>query len=161
MALILSGDTGPSFVQSAAMPTGSVIQTVSTSLSSTVSTSSTSFTATGLVASLTPTSSSSKVLVLLNGGTTTYDGSGPMFVAMYKQVASGGYSLLTNSEWISFASGNASYGYPHSFAYLDSPATTSTVYYQPYFKSGTGANLYFNYAGNNGVITITLMEIKV
>jgi len=62
MALILSGDTG---VPASGMPTGSVIQVQSTTKTNTFSTTSTSFTdVTGLSVSITPISTSSKILVI-------------------------------------------------------------------------------------------------
>lgn len=159
MALILSGDTGPSFVQAAAQPTGSVLQVVQATISTTVTTTSTSFVATGLIASITPKFSTSKILVSLNGGTTTYDASGNLTTRLYRQIASGSYTAIGGNEFFALGgTGGLAYGYPHSLCYLDSPATTSVVNYQPYINS-TGSNLYFNYANTGGVVSLTLMEI--
>ena len=141
---------------SANMPTGSVLQVIQATLSTTTTTTNTSFVATGLIASITPKFSTSKILVSLNGGTTTYDTSGIMQVRLYRQIASGSYSAIGGKE--NFNLSGVAYGYPHSLCYLDSPATTSAVNYQPYFTSD-GANLYFNYANTGGVVSLTLMEI--
>jgi hypothetical protein len=141
----------------AQLPTGSVLQVVQTSFSATSTTSSTSLVATGLIASITPKFATSKILVNMNGGALTYDAPDTMQVVYYRQIASAGYSFLVNGELITMAAN--SYGYPHSMSYLDSPATTSTVYYQPYFRSVGGNGVYFNYAPRFGVVGLTLMEI--
>ena len=69
MALILSGDTGPGFVQAAAEPTGSVIQVVMGTLTSqfTLTTSYGSFT-NMFSATITPQFSTSKILIFVSVG---------------------------------------------------------------------------------------------
>lgn len=136
---------------------GSIIQTVQATISTTITTTSLSFVATGLIASITPQFSTSKILVSLNGGTTTYDSGGIMQVRLYRQIASGSYNAIGGNENISLS--GVAFGIPHSLCYLDSPATTSVVNYQPYFNSVNGQNLYFNYANTSGVVSLTLMEI--
>ena len=65
MPLILSGDTGPSFVQRAAMPAGAVLQVVSVATTSVASTQGVTYVDSGLSATITPTSTSSRILVLI------------------------------------------------------------------------------------------------
>jgi hypothetical protein len=136
--------------------TGAVLQVVQSTLSTTVTTTSTSFVATGLIASITPKFSTSKILVSLAGGTTTYDAAGNLATRIYRQIASGSYVGIGGNEFFSLS--GVSYGYAHSLCYLDSPATTSVINYQPYIFS-SGSNLYFNYAVTSGVVSLTLMEI--
>jgi hypothetical protein len=62
MALILSGDTG---VPASGMPTGSVIQTVQATYGTQVSTSSSTYIDTGLTATITPSSATSKIMVIV------------------------------------------------------------------------------------------------
>jgi hypothetical protein len=163
MALTLDGTAGITFPVTAGSASavqassGRVLQVVQSTSSSTIATTSTPLTASGLITSITPSSSTSKILVMLSGGATTYDASGTLVIAIYRQIASAGYSLLTNAQSIFMGSGG--YGWGTSFNYLDSPATTSIVYYQPYIRSSSGNNLYLNYSGASGVITLTLMEI--
>jgi hypothetical protein len=160
-AINLSNSTA---LPSVALPTGSIVQVVSTNFSpSTISTTSTSLVATGLIASITPQFSSSRILFNLSGGHTDYSGSSSpqMFGSLYRQIASGGYSTLNYFEWMLFGGGGI-YGWPHAWQYYDSPNTTSTVYYQPYFCTNSSNTAYFNYASgaNSGQINITLMEIR-
>lgn len=152
MALILSGDTGPSFVQDAAMPAGSVIQVVQSTLTTTqISTTSSSWTSTGFSASITPSSASNKILATIstNGYST---GAGVFTIFRNSTNVNGGSS--TNGLAICGVSGG---GYaPICMVYLDSPATTSSVTYTLYYRnvSGTSYALLTD-VGN----VITLQEI--
>lgn len=139
----------------ASMPLGSVLQVVSNTLSASSSTSSTSFVASTLITTITPTSATSKILILLNGGTRDSNQSlNSQQTAMYRNIASAGYSSLSNMEGVFYNSSNSVGG--HTFNYLDSPATTSSISYQPYFKVTNGGSVWFN---NGGVVSLTLMEI--
>jgi hypothetical protein len=137
------------------LPTGSVLQVVQTSISTNVYTTSTSFVATGLIASLTPKFSTSKILVTLNGGFPTYNAGVLVISQIFRQIASGSYGGIGGLEQMSIQ--GVAYGVPHSLSWLDSPATTSTVNYQPYFKGSDATGAYFNYTP--GIPTLTLMEI--
>ena len=153
-----------------AIYTGAVLQVVQTTTTSQISTTSSSYQASGVIASLTPISSTSKILISVAGGggynsASNVGGDNKI----YRQIASGGYSALGANEvdWCGPQSGQATIVVPHSFAYLDSPATTSTVYYQPYYRVnpvGGGGTYQFNvnyYSNMIGKLSITLMEIAV
>jgi len=158
------------------MPTGSVLQVVSTTLNTTfsasVGTGSLSGDVTGLTPSITPKFSTSKILVLVNltGGTN----GGIYNFALFRngsQItaasgASAGSRLLISS---SAANGGTGSEEGASFNYLDSPATTSAVTYSVRLGADTGGTqtLYINRSqddanagyANRGASTITLMEI--
>ena len=159
MALILSGDTGPSIVQSAAQPAGCVLQVVQTATNTYIATTSTSFVTTSFGISITPRSTSSKIFVTTQGGG-AFMGTGAG-ISMYSTI----YRNSTNL-------GNATYGLerlstpggswvlaPHSMSVLDSPSTTSSISYMIYFRSATGAEVQFS-NDDRGVVTITAMEIQ-
>ena len=191
MALTLDGTNGITFpnatVQSAAVannaaitalvggrglapsivPAGSVLQVVQASTNSNLSTTSSSFVASGLTLSITPTFSTSKILVSLSGGQfrfTSSGGNGEGWVQLWRNIGGGGYSSVgglgsTDIQEILINYTNSTVAIPHSLMYLDSPATTSSITYQPYFKSANGQQVYYNLGS---VITyITLMEIAV
>jgi hypothetical protein len=142
------------------LPTGSVLQVVQAALSSTITTTSTSYVASGLIASITPKFSTSKILATVNGGITTYGAGGDILLSrIYRQIASGSYAGIGGVEALSLV--GSAYLYPHSLSWLDSPATTSTVNYQTYFASSSGNLVYYNYYGGAilGQPTLTLMEI--
>jgi len=161
MSVIVDGTNGVDTVQKAALvgklPAGTVLQVVTATISSSLTTSSTSAVASTLIATITPSSATSKILVLVNGGgidsNTANNG---QTTYLYRNIASAGYSLLSQMEVFFNVSGNAFGG--HSFNYLDSPATTSSISYQPYYKvNGGSGSVWFN--NNSGVVSLTLMEI--
>ena len=167
MALI--GSIGSTIAKSV-LPAGTVLQVVQSTTTARIETSSTTYQATGLIASLTPTSATSKILVSVSGGGGWSNSiGGGLDNKLYRQIASGGYSALTAQlqDWEFYGSASSVIS-PHSFIYLDSPATTSQVFYQPYFRtnpSGSPATVEFNVAfyavgaTRQGVVTLTLMEI--
>jgi hypothetical protein len=140
-------------------PTGSVLQVVQAQTNASITTTNTSPTASGFVASITPKSSSSKVLVMVNGGNYFNDTDGrEVWTFMYRQIAGGGYSALLSGNILDISAAfGAVLRATHSICVLDSPGTTSQVDYQPYFRSNTGGTSYFNAA--TPYVTMTLMEI--
>ena len=149
--------TAAQSIAKASMPTGSVLQVVSNTISSSQATGSTSFVASTLIATITPSSATSKILIFLNGGQKDSSSSGNSIqTAMYRDIASAGYSSLSLMEGFLYNSSNPSGG--HTFNYLDSPATTSSISYQPYYRlAGGSASVFFN--AGSAVVSLTLMEI--
>ena len=144
-------------VPASAMPAGSVLQVVEVSTTASFNTTSASDVATGLIATITPISATSKILVMLSGGAADY---GPAAtnasVTLYRDINSGGYSSLALLERL--AIGAPTWSLPHSANYLDSPSTTSTVSYQPYIK--TNNTYLFSFNNGYGVrVSLILMEI--
>ena len=154
--------TGTQTLPRGTLPTGSVLQVVQTVTNSTYSVNSTSMTATGFIGSITPTSASSKILVSINGGQFRYNptGGAEMQELLYRSIGGGGYSQIVGDlTEIIISPANGIFAVPHSLVYLDSPATTSSVSYQPYLKSTSGPiTTYFNL--NAVYVTMTLMEIS-
>ena len=146
-------------VPASALPAGSVIQVVSVSNQTVYTTTSSSYSGT-FTASITPTSSSSKVLILVN-------------CAIFNSGASGAGIALTrggSSIWLpSVADGGGPYGALYgvtggrmltSMSYLDSPATTSSTAYGISLASRSGTTATLNPTDvTTGGSTITLMEI--
>jgi hypothetical protein len=155
---------------------GSVLQVVTANTSTQVSISSITFTDSGLSANITPTSATSKILVLVTQGMDVY-ASGRGDLGM-------GIRLLRDSItiWNPSVSGTANgAGYGGGYVnaggatqveltlqvpitYLDSPATANTITYKTHVGLYTTANssvLTFQPSGvtNNGNSQITLMEI--
>jgi hypothetical protein len=146
----------------AKLPAGTVLQVVQSTLNSQVGTSSRSMVTTGMSASITPSSTSSKILVLLNTNCDTTTNNAMCAVTIYR----GGTNLASAFGVTNFSN---NYGAGSrlitaiNINYLDSPATTSSVTYTPYFNNPTGsssATVYFNSVGIEGAVTtLTLMEI--
>jgi hypothetical protein len=156
-AIVLTNATG---LARAALPTGSVLQVVNATYSGGTTSSSTTYADTGLTVSITPTSSSSKILVLvsINGG---YK-SGSDCALCTRLVRDS--SAISNIDGTSLYTGStATAGGTVSFNYLDSPATTSSTIYKVQMASSNAGrtvqiNNYISFVGS--VCAITVMEIS-
>ena len=147
-------------LNSSSMPAGSVLQTVYNSYTTWTTTTNTGFVVTGLVASIPPTASNSKILIQINAnGIYNSSTSGAAHFALYKNG-----SLLTYLDW-DFSYGVVNYGGSGAYAYLDLPSTTSSTTYALYWKSLSGGAIGINnYAGagsndGNTKSSIVLTEI--
>ena len=138
-----------------------VIQVVQATYSTLASTSSATLATTGLTASITPQSTTSKILVLVNVpcGKTSASASNTGQLAIYRA----GSSIFSIGDYIGYTGGAASNYFSASSAYLDSPATTSSTVYAVYFASTNGTSQFqvnpANTVGNSSS-TITLLEIS-
>lgn len=163
MSVTINGTTGVSLVQdgaitSANLPAGSVLQVVQgTPVTSQVTTSSTSFADSGVSATITPSSASSKILVLavlneVNKGTADNSILAKL-VRSSTDIASmsAGWTLYTAStQWIGVGS--------IQISYLDSPATTSATTYKIQIRANqSGSSVRFSSDGAYSLIV--LMEI--
>ncbi len=151
MTTTITGATGIDNIKAA---TGAVLQVVQASNSTSFVTSSTSFVDTPLTATITPTSTSSKILVmwtiqvLLDG---TNKGIGTKLLSG----STGVYQSGTSYDVYSGAASNASRKRP-SWSYLDSPSTTSAVTYKVQVQTYGGAVTIHD---TNSASQIILMEI--
>ena len=150
------------------LPAGSVLQVAQSSLTSEVSTSSASFVTSGLSATLTPSSTSNKILILLNGGRISYADSGgvnKMAVTFYSSIGGATAADILGSNPVtnmSIFTGDPGYTWAHSGSFLYSPSTTSSVAITAYFKAtNDDGTPYFNHTSNSITprVTLTLMEI--
>ena len=162
------------------MPTGSVLQVVNTYYTTPVSQSISSgvITAiTGLEASITPASTSSKILIFvrwfgehsINGNNwdsifgITRDGT----AIGLPPTNSGSYLGMSMSSLTYYASDASSTPETAFYNYIDSPSTTSSVSYRASFQTFTAETLYTNrtlnadgaYNYERGTSSIILMEI--
>ena len=154
---VLTNCTG---VAKAALPAGSVLQVVNGTYSTQTTSSSSAFADTGLTATITPTSASSKILVLVNQA-----GCGKQNSDTYLSL-----KLLRGATVISNFEGFAGYNATTtnnffgscSVCYLDSPATTSATTYKTQLASGSNNSQVYTQTpgtGTTSMSTITLMEI--
>lgn len=134
--------------------TGKVVQMVQTTGSVAYSTSG-SYQATGHTAQITPTSATSKILVILSSSLWQTNGyGGNSFLAIYRN----GSNIIGSNDWVVFsAPGQNLYG-SVAFQYLDSPASTSALTYQPYIHADSGGTTAYN---GTGTAVLTLLEITV
>jgi hypothetical protein len=161
-------------IPKAALPTGSVLQVISTTLQNTFSMSGTSQVAiTDLTATITPTSATNKILVMVTiGGYAQGSGQGRFILTRAGSTISGAIGTTAGSRLSdTFTIAMGSSGVTQvtgGITYLDSPATTSSTTYGVTVSSNDANQaIYINYSSldtnNNGaqrnISTITVMEI--
>ncbi len=151
-------------IAAARMPTGSVLQVVSTTKTNVFSSSSSVYVdVTGLSVSITPSSATSNIFIMVTSSYTNSSVGQPLYI-----------NLLRNSTNISqpstspafFATAvpyvnQADIQVPWSLSFVDSPATTSATTYKIQAKSGgtwyvNGGRSYNDFAQTS---SITVMEI--
>ena len=142
---------------------GKVLQVVQSSTTTQVVTTTTTTTDTGLSASITPSSTSSKILVLVNqsvyNNSSSSIASGSIFLVRGSTtIGSTGNYMLWNATYVSGSPQNSELGIPYSITYLDSPSTTSSITYKTQQKLRDGNQMDTQ---NDNIHTsyITLMEI--
>jgi hypothetical protein len=136
---------------------GKVLQVVMGSTSTTNTSSSTTYADTTLTASITPSATSSKVLVLTNHGGVAV--SGGNVSGGYVKLLRGSTDIQLIGEFIGYtATTNSNYVGSLNAAYLDSPSTTSSVTYKTQFKNLV-ANIRFGLQSQNELSTMILLEI--
>ena len=160
MALTLSGDGDITGLAVGALPSnviggGAVLQVVQ-AISGSVNTTSTSYVdVTGASLSITPSSSSSRILIFVSGNSSTFsagiEGRG------YWRLQRNSTTLL-NDQWTGYyfspdMTNDGNIYATISACYLDSPSTTSATTYKLSFASGSGVTM----SANN--FTVTALEI--
>ena len=156
----ISGSTGVDKIQSDAietgdLPTGSVLQVVQGTSTTSTSTSSTSYVDSGLSATITPSSTSSKILISATFSFDTNTNGEQPYLAFYRGTdnlngaanSNGWGTLYSATRVIAQISG----------VQLNSPSSTSALTYSVKFKSAAGGAIEFTSQGT--VSYITLMEI--
>ena len=164
-------------ITSAVMPTGSIVQVVSTTKTDGfTTTSSTAEDVTGFSASITPTSTSNKILVR---AALNYGGNDNVYGRFFfkrggsdiilSTVYSGSTNQVNTAVAIHGDNSNFQYGTQSAvFEYLDSPSSTSQITYQMQMQSHNGSTAFYlnrphatansNYVAG-GTSTLTLMEV--
>ena len=143
---------------SVTMPTGSVLQVQYMSLGGNVTNTSSTYVDTGVNVSITPSSTSSKILVFANMGGcgSGTHASAHMALQMLRDSAvihvfegEGGYNASTLANSFGSAAGMK----------LDSPSTTSSINYKIKMQNkGNAGSVFIN--GSGALSSITLMEIQ-
>jgi hypothetical protein len=165
MAITLNGTTGITFPVAAGSAStlqassGRVLQVVNATYSTAVSSSTSTYVDTGLTATITPSSATSKVLVIVDQ------------TGLFKQTTNTvlGLKLLRGSTQLAIIEDGG--GYTNSTGtsefggaginYLDSPATTSATTYKTQFRNSQNAASVAVQAAvvGSSTSTIVLMEI--
>jgi hypothetical protein len=141
-------------ITSAILPAGSVLQVVTAESQTAATTTGTAWAASAITASITPSATSSKVLVLAN-----------FYISTSTTTTSNSYTIFQDG---STNLGNGTYGFGSfygaaaetqgSINVVSSPSTTSAVEYKVYFNRRDGAGTSTCGVSNRKSV-ITLMEI--
>jgi hypothetical protein len=139
---------------------GKVLQVVQSVYTTQTTVASTTYADTGLTATITPSSATSKVLVIVNQNSESFreqDNNG-----IHVRVLRGATTLLTiaNALFTYHIGGTSIIGANVNYTYLDSPATTSATTYKTQGKADSAANngrAVFQSSSNPSMIT--LLEI--
>jgi hypothetical protein len=139
-----------------------VVQTVKTDGFSTTSTSHTDIT--GLSASITPSSTSSKILIIASIGHIDFSVAMAYGFQLVRDSTNLGQGTVAGKTPSTFGgTGNASRGRADSYTFLDSPSTNLSIDYKVQVRVETGT-CYINYRNSASYLTtsssITLMEIE-
>ena len=165
--LTLPASTG-TIITDTAPKAGNILQVVSVTKDTSFTTTSTSFTdITGLSVAITPSATSSKILVLMNVATSNTTSTGIAFTQLVR--GSTAISIGDSGETGNPCTGyTAQAGYDMgqvAVQYLDSPSTTSATTYKLQLKAPSGQTAAVNRTGEmqsqqgNVASGITLMEV--
>lgn len=122
---------------SAQLPAGSILQVLDTTTITQASTTSTSYQASGLSVSITPSSTSSKILLQYSVAIdTSADGCHTTIFQDSTNVADGAYTSV--ATFLDIPGRNIQ---TVGSSFLDSPATTSAITYTVQFRSAGGGNV--------------------
>jgi len=157
---LLDGAGGSLTVPSGFLPAGSVLQVVQNTHSTQFSTNSTSYQDTGLTASITPSSTNSKILVLV---------SQPFYMSRALSAANniGLHALVRDTTIIRESrvqiratgqAGAVEMAVNQTISELDNPSTTSSVTYKTQVQSSGSTPTIFT-SFNSKEASITLLEI--
>jgi hypothetical protein len=138
---------------------GNILQVVNATYGTQVVSSSSAFADTGLTASITPTSSSSKILIFVNQAG-LYKSTNNTYMQL--RLLRGSTALIDFERAGGFTGGTGNSGFGSASAcYLDSPATTSSTTYKTQFASGDNSAQVIAQISQSGTCTstITLLEV--
>jgi hypothetical protein len=133
-----------------------VLQVVQSTLSTQFNTTSTSFTSVGLTATITPTSTSSAVLVMYSGSQANASGQN-VFTTVYRGTTAGTNLGTTNGFGFAYSTAGGTTSSGVTGIILDTPATISAQVYTVAMKTSGGTG---SWSENNTRSSITLMEIS-
>ena len=163
-SIITTGSSGK-VIPAAALPAGSVLQVVQTVKTNTATHSGGTYASVGLDVTITPSSTSNKILIVTSFAFGSNTGSANIDMRIYNSTTSTAVSTdpYFTDRWPT-DSQSAYYCHNINFTHLDSPNTTSATSYSIQFKTNAGA-ITINMPSNTGgfsnplVSTITAMEI--
>ena len=153
--------TTASTIATSALPAGSVIQVVHSTYSTLAQGTAGAEVFTGISASITPTSASSKILIIYQGSIDTSGTKSNFSIIVNLRRGTSTSSTLLSTQRNGHYHGttiNAAMTSTQGFNYLDSPATTSSVTYGIFVYNLYGDPIW-TFNGNSGKSEFTFLEI--
>ena len=148
-------------LSAADMPTGSVLQVVNATSNTSANITNSSYQTTGLTATITPSSTSSKILVSFSAAMYNNVNNSHAIASVFRGTTSGTNLGNDNGGFSSSYAANTTSKNVVTGTVLDTPATTSATTYTVAMKTdgatSGSVSTYINV--NSEVSTITLMEI--
>ena len=142
---------------SASMPAGHILQTVKSASTTVNVTTSTSFVATSHSVTITPSSATSKILILHQGMLNAQAAAKWQWVTLYRNST----NIITTGSALAmgglYVQGSTDTHVPFPVNHLDSPNTTSAVTYTIYHKTTNNA---VRYNADGWELYFTAIEIK-
>ena len=132
---------------------GKILQVVMGTTTSRTTTSSTTFVDTNLSVSITPASTSNKVLIIAHESLYADSSAG----AAYFEIARGSTALSGQSNGFAAMTSTTTSFFPAAVTFLDSPSTTSATTYTLQVRASSAANVL---AGDNNKGVIIAMEVE-
>ena len=147
------------------LPAGSIIQVTQTAVTAFAyngTTSTYTEASTNLRASITPSSSSSKIIYSISGGRLSYSSAPCSYSIEIRRSTNGGSTFPTTCH--KFADGlympTDSFGFSISSQFMDEPATTSSCMYSLFVSVTTGTSNIEAGSSAGDKVKIILMEVK-
>jgi hypothetical protein len=137
---------------------GKIAQVIFASTATETSTTSTSYVdATNLTASITPSATTSRILVMSTVGLSS---NGAAFSNAAVQLVRGSTSIADFGSNKVYAGGSFTQNFDVAgLSWVDSPSTTSSTTYKIQFKTQSGLTAWVNRSGENNISSIILMEV--
>ena len=155
--LITTASSGQS-IPRAALPAGSVLQVVNSVFNSTFTTSSTSWVDTGFTATITPTSATSRILILFNAGGLSRPAVANECLRL--QIVRGSSTYVYGGGNVYFTTSSFDYSDWYLFLnWVDSPATASSITYKIQMQTRLGNSCSMNNSSGGQQASIQLLEI--
>ena len=143
----------------AGLVTGKILQVVSAAYSTQAASSTTSYTDTGLSVSITPSSTLSKVLIIVDQAG-CYKSTGNADNALHLKLLRDSTDLVEFLKTGGFTNTNSDLIFGNTgYVYLDSPATTSATTYKTQLRNFTAASAVYVQV-NSAVSTIAALEVS-
>jgi hypothetical protein len=136
---------------------GNVIQVVSGTTTTTTSNSTATYADTTLSATITPSSTSSRILVLISHPNTTKSAGDAGNALQFRLVRNGSQVREITAEFM-YSATALYFNSTFSFNYVDSPSSTSALTYKTQFRNGQNT-AQVQVQGDSFMSTITLLEI--